>query len=195
MLPVRPVHGPRGGHITSVFALSLFVIAIVGCSNRSSQPMAPAAPLLRASPADGASSVRLDAAVILDFGTAVDRATVESGLHLMAESDMLGECPDSAMGTHGTMDAIMNDPRMLRHMDQVHATRGAFSWNGTGTVCTFTPDSLMRSQTRYMIHMSGAMLEMMRGMGGMMGGGAMNGAGDMMTHFQTMTSDGHSGHH
>ena len=195
MLPVRPAHGSRGGYMTSVFALLLSAIAFAGCSNHSSQPMAPAAPLLRVSPADGASSVRLDAAVSLDFGTAVDRPNVERGLHLLAESDMLGVCPDSAMGSHGTMDTIMGDSGMLRHMDQVHATHGHFSWNAGGTVCTFAPDSLMRPQTRYMIHMSGAMLQMMQGMGGMMGGGGMNGAGDMMLHFQTMTSDGHAGHH
>jgi hypothetical protein len=139
--------------------------------------------------------VRLDAQVVLDFGTAVDRGAVENGLHLIAESDMYDSCPDSSMGPHGMMDAVMDDADMMRHMGSSHATRGRFRWNSAGTVCTFVPDSLMQTQMRYMVHMSGDMMQMMERMGGTMKGGRMNRSGDMMVHFETMAADNHGGHH
>jgi hypothetical protein len=108
---------------------------------------------------------------------------------------MFSSCPDAVMGSHGTMESVMDDENMLRHMDELHATGGRYSWNPAGTVCTFQPDSLMGPQTRYMVHMSGAMLEMMRQTGVAMMGGRMNTSGDMMLHFQTMTADDHGGHH
>jgi hypothetical protein len=157
--------------------------------------MQPAVRVISSVPVDGATAVRLDAAVTLAFGTAVDRGAVEGSVHLLAEPDMFSGCPDPSMGSHGTMESVMDDANMLRHMDELHATAGRYSWNAAGTICTFQPDSLMRPQTRYMVHMSGAMLEMMRQMGVGMMDGRMNTAGDMMLHFQTTTAGDHAGHH
>lgn len=177
--------------------LPLLILLSAGCSNRTTtMPTQPAAAaVLKVTPADGATAVRLDAGITLDFGVAVDRPAAERGFRLISEADMTGSCPDASMGSHGSMNAVMADPVMLAHMDAVHATHGRFSWNDVGTVCTFVPDSLMRSQTRYMTHMSRSMLDMMTGMGGTMGPGQMTGSGDMVAHFQTITDDGHSGHH
>jgi hypothetical protein len=157
--------------------------------------MQPTMRVVSSVPADGATAVRLDAGVTLDFGTAVNRGAVEGSVHLLAEPDMFSGCPDPSMGSHGTMESMMDDTNMLRHMDQVHATAGRFSWNAAGTVCTFQPDSPMLPQTRYMVHMSGGMMEMMRQMGVGMMSGQMNPAGDMMMHFQTITAGDHAGHH
>jgi hypothetical protein len=46
-----------------------------------------------------------------------------------------------------------------------------------------------------MVHMSGAMVEMMGQAGSTMMGGQVNAAGDMMLHFETMLADGHGSHH
>lgn len=194
----EPQAGSRfGGSMSArLVFLSLLVVATAGCSQGMTRSMAPAAPrVLQVAPADGATEVRLDAGVTLDFGVAVDRAVVENGFRLLSEVDMTGSCPDSSMAAHGSMDAVMNEPVTLAHMDATHATPGTISWNGAGTECTFMPDSLMRPQTRYMLHMGSAMMEMMNRMGAAMGGGAMNGSGDMMLHFRTMSDDGHGGHH
>ncbi len=180
---------------TRIVALFVLAVAAVGCSRTATSPMQPAAKVVSAVPADGAAGVRLDAAVTLDFGAVMDQAAVERGVHLLAERDMFSQCPDPSMRSHGTMASVMDDRDMLQHMDATHATTGDFSWNDAGTVCTFQPDSLMGPQSRYMVHMSGAMLEMMRQMGATMMGGRMNSSGDMMLHFQTMTADGHGGHH
>ena len=167
----------------SLLLIGAFLAA--GCSS----PTTPASRALRIIPADGATGVRLDASVVLDFGISVERATVERGLHLLSESDMTGSCPDSStMDMHANMQTIMNDPAMLQHMDRFHSTHGRYSWSSSGTTCTFTPDSLMQAQTGYMIHMSGSMTDMMGRMGGSMMPGRMNGSGDMMTHFETMAS-------
>lgn len=176
--------------------IAILIGTITGCSKRTTSMMQPApAAALKSIPADGATAVRLDAGVSLDFGVAVDRDAVENGFHLVSEADMSGACPDGYMPAHGSMDAVMSDPTMLEHMDAYHATAGSFSWNDAGTVCTFMPDTLMRAQTRYMMHMDRSMLEMMGRMGGTMVGGQMTASGDMVAHFQTVTDDGHSGHH
>lgn len=180
--------------------LSLLLVLVAGCSQRTAsgptQPAGPASPaVLSVTPADGATSVRLDGGVTLDFGAAVDRSSVESGFHLVSEFDMTGSCPDPSMGSHGSMDEVMADPNMMAHMSEAHETPGSFSWNAAGTACTFMPESQMRSQTRYMMHMSGAMLERMRETGVGMMDGRMTAAGEMMLHFQTVTTDDHEGHH
>lgn len=192
----------RGGIVAKFIparlaSLSLVVLALAGCSKGSPDvPTMPASSaVLRANPADGATEVRLDAAVSLDFGVAVDTDAVENGFRLISEADMSGSCPDPTMAAHGSMDAVMADPAAMAHMDAYHATRGSFSWNETGSACTFTPDSLMRPQTRYMMHMGRDMIEMMNRMGGSMGDGPMMGSGDMALHFRTTTADDHSGHH
>ncbi len=180
---------------TRIATLLVLAVATIGCSSRSASPTRPVAMALTSVPADGATGVRLDAAVTLDFAAVVDQDAVVGGLHLIAEPEMFSGCPDSSMGNHGTMESVMDDANMLRHMDDFHAAGGRFSWNDAGTVCTFQPDSLMRPQTRYMVHMTGAMMEMMRRTGVAMMGGRMNSAGDMMLHFQTTTADAHAGHH
>lgn len=176
--------------------ITLLVGTIAGCSKRTANPVQPApSSVLKSTPADGATAVRLDAGVALDFGVAVDRTVVENGFHLVSEADMNGPCPDSSMAIHGSMDSVMGNPTMLAHMDAFHSTRGGFAWNDAGTVCTFMPDTLMQAQTRYMMHMDRAMLDMMGRMGGMMAAGQMTSSGDMVAHFTTTTADGHAGHH
>lgn len=176
--------------------ITLLIGMVSGCSKRTPNPVQPApSAVLKSTPADGANAVRLDAGVSLDFGVAVDRGVVERGFHLISEADMSGPCPDSSMAAHGSMDAVMGNPTVLAHMDAYHATAGRFTWNDAGTACTFMPDTLMRAQTRYMMHMDRSMLDMMGGKGGMMAGGQMTGSGDMVSHFQTTTADGHAGHH
>ena len=167
----------------SALSLAFPLLLLLGACSETTT--APHTVLVRVTPADGTIGVSLDSPIVLEFGTAVDRATVQGGVHLIAESDMHGSCPVDSMGRHGTMDAVMRDPAMLSHMDQYHSTHGRCTWNGTGTICTFMPDSLMHAGTRYMIHMSGDMVRMMQQRGGPMMGGMMNGSGDRMTHFTT----------
>ncbi len=185
----------------------LIAISAVGCSKDSSSPSgtAPTPPAnLIVNPVDGQANVRLDAAVTLTFARPVDRAIVERTVHLISDRMMADSlCPDSSMMSHGGMGNVMMDSTMMRHMGQVHATTGRFTWNGDNTECYFRPDSMMTSRTQYMIHMGAEMMQMMRnrmGEMGMMGG---HGSGmmqdDMMLHFVTMdttgTGGGHGGHH
>lgn len=180
-------------------------IGVVGCSKDSSSPSGttPTPPAnLTVNPADGQANVRLDAAVTFTFARSVDRSVVERSTHLISERMMADSlCHDSSMMPHGGMSNIMMDSSMMRHMGQIHATRGMFTWNGDSTECYFRPDSMMTPQTQYMIHMGPEMMRMVRnrmGEMGMMGG---HGIGmmqdDMMFHFTTLdtTDGGHGGHH
>ncbi len=185
-----------------VIALAL-AIAIGGCSKNSTtgeDTTMPPANLI-VSPSDGQSAVRLDAAIALTFAKPVDRAVVESNLHLISQAAMADSlCPDSTMMPHRGMTNIMGDSSMMRHMGQVHAARGSFLWSGDSTRCYFKPDSMMTPRMQYMIHMGKEMMQMMErrlGNMGMMGGhGTGMMSNDMMYHFATMdtTGSGH-GHH
>ncbi len=190
-------------YIKSMAIMFVASVIIGGCSKNSTtgeDTTAPSANLI-VSPSDGQSAVRLDAAVALTFAKPVDRAVVERNFHLISQQAMADSlCPDSTMLSHGGMMTIMADSSMMRHMDQVHAARGRFTWSGDSTLCTFRPDSMMTPRMQYMIHMGGEMMQMLeRRMGSM---GMMDGHGtgmmsnDMMYHFATMdtTGSGH-GHH
>jgi hypothetical protein len=197
-------------HVEIAMPLRMFLVVTValatlsGCSQKSAAPTAPAPTptSLVLTPADGASAVRLDAPVTLEFGVAVDRAVVERGFHLISEYDMTSApCPDSLMALHGTMMTVMADSAMTRHMDQFHSTSGSLAWDAASTMCTFQPTSWMRPQTRYMLHLDRDMAQMMTArmgaMGGMAGHGSGQTMGDMMFHFTTLdtTGGGHNGHH
>ena len=190
----------------SVLLAFLTLFVFIGCSSdHMDTPATPSTSQLEISPSDGAVDVRLDAPITVRFATGIDRAVVEQELHLISELDMMnGLCPDSSMGTHGSMMEVMADSMMMRHLDDFHATGIGFQWNATGTECTVQPDSMLEPGTRYMIHMGSGMTRMMESrMGGMGDMGGMGGHGtgsmgdDMMFHFATMdTSDGgHLGHH
>jgi len=155
-------------------------------------------------PADGAASVRLDAAIELSFSRPMDRAVVQRGLHLIGENAMADSlCPVSQTMGHGSMGNSMIDSSKMRHLDQYHSTRGRLIWNADSTRCTFQPDSMMTPRTLYMIHMDREMTFMMEqrmGKMGMMGGhGSGSMGGEMMFHFFTLdttkSGSGHSSHH
>jgi hypothetical protein len=173
------------------FVVVVPLLFALGCSR---SPTAPRAFAVRITPPNGASGVSLDASVTMSFSTPVDRRVVEGGMHVIATSDMYAPCPDPSMGSHGTMDQVMMNTDLLRHMDEFHSTHGTYAWNSTGTVCTFTPDSLMRGDMTYMVHLNGSMYSMMQQMGGSMMGGQTNGYGDEMLHFRTMSASVFTGH-
>jgi len=190
-------------HLRMITIAALAFASLTGCSQK---PAAPLAPLTGASlsvaPASGEIDVRLDAPVVLSFGVAVDPAVVERDFHLISEYDMTSApCPDSAMGAHGAMTAVMGNSTMMRHLDGFHSTGGSFRWNDGLSECLFQPDSWMRPQTRYLVHLDAGMVQMMESrmgsMGGMTGHGAGTMSGDMMFHFTTLDSSGggHDGHH
>ena len=180
-----------------LFLVLVFVIALVGCSNDSGSPVTPTA--LIVSPADGATGVRLDSVVKLTFAGKLDRDVIERGFHVISENALMDmPCPDSTMQHQPMMDCM--DDSLMAHMDRNHSTHGQFSWDESGTVCTFRPDTMLSPSTRYMMHMDGKMMDMVgmhAGGDGMMqdhGSGMMG--GDMVLHFTTMAaSGGHDGHH
>jgi hypothetical protein len=175
--------GERRSAARSAGLLLLGVILLAGCTDNGSVPTAPAGSAFRLTPGNEATGVKLDASVTLSFDTAVDHATVEGGMHLIAEPRMYD--PDPSMSHPGSMDDVMMDPAMMNYMDTYHSTSGHFAWNSGSTICTFHPDSLMLPQTRYMVHLRGSMVHMMPGMGGMMDV-YTNSGGDVMTHFHTV---------
>ena len=175
-------------------------VLLAGCSEDSPSPLSPtSARLIAVSPADGTTNVRVDAGLTLTFNSPVDRGIVQRELRLISEPAIADSvCPDSAAISHPDMGHCMADPAMMRHLDEYHATSGSFSWNATGTACTFQPAAWMIPGAQYMVHMGRGMTEMVGGSTDEMmrdhGPGMMS--GDLTLHFTTMdTNGGHDGHH
>jgi hypothetical protein len=179
-------------NILALFFL-IFGILVTGCSRETSSPGSPDVFLddfLRLTPADGQTSVPLNAPVVLTFAKPVDRVAVERGLFLISEDAMSDSlCPVSQTMGHGSMVAAMADSSKMHHLDRYHSMRGNFTWNEDATQCAFRPDSLLRPRTRYMIHMNREMTLMMEQRMGMMDIMGAHGTGvmrnEMMFHFTT----------
>ena len=183
------------------FAISgvLTAMLVVGCSTQSPSPLQPSQVRLAAvSPVNGATDVRLDAALTLTFSAPVNREVVQRQVHLVSEAALADSaCPDSATMSHLGMEHYMSDSAMMNHIDKVHAAAGTFSWNAAGTECTFKPTDWMTPKTRHMIHGGSELTDMLGSMDSMIG---EHGSGvmsrEVALHFTTMdTSGGHDGHH
>lgn len=202
--------------IVPLLALLSAAVLSAGCSKDKTEVTAPMAPALSVSPADQTLSVPLDGKIVLTFAKPVDPKTVESGFHLISQSDMADSlCPVAQNMDHGDMNMAMMDTLKMSHLDQIHSVKGTFSWNSDFTQCTFTPDSMMNPNTTYMMHIGKNMMDMMNGMmgnmdgmsgagmmGGMSGGSSSPLPGHMLMHFTTAevsnttgTGSGHLGHH
>lgn len=193
--------------MTMKYVSILIVFLAVGCSKETAVPTSPQNTLeefLALNPADGETSIRLDAPVVLIFTKPVARAAVERGFHLISERAMADStCAFSQTMGHGNMMNAMADSAKMHHLDQYHSTLGRFMWNTDSTRCAFQPDSMMAPRTQYMIHMDRGMTQMMelqRGGMGMMGGhGTGMMSGEMLFHFFTMDAtkpgNSHSQHH
>ena len=175
-------------------------VLLTGCSKDSPSPTTATPENLTVSPADGATGVRLDAAVTITAASPVDRDVVERDLHLISEHALTDStCPGFTTMHHGSMSDWMADSTLMHHLDQYHSMHGRFSWNASGTACAFQPDSMMTPVSRHMIHLGHEMMDMVEhrtGGGGMMPGhGTGMMSGDVMLHFATMdTADGHAAH-
>lgn len=188
-----------------------------GCSKDKTGVTAPTTvPTLSVSPADQTQSVPLNEKIVLTFAKPVDPKTVESGFHLISQSQMADSlCPVSQNMNHGDMNMAMMDTMKMNHLDQNHSTPGKFTWNSNYTQCTFTPDSMMVPNMSYMVHLGKNMMDMMNSMMGNMDGmsssgmmGGMSGStssqlpGHRLMHFTTTevtnttgSGSGHLGHH
>jgi hypothetical protein len=193
--------------ITTLIVIAVLgALVLTGCSKNSVSPAEASFDLTQfeASPGDGVTGVRLDAAVVLWFAKPVDRGLVERSFHLISEKAMADSlCPVSRTMNHGSMSGSMVDEFKMVHLGQFHASRGTFSWNNDSTMCTFKPDSMMVSKTQYMMHFDGDMTQMMQirfGSMKMMAGHGVSSMGDeMIFHFTTLDvaqqGSGHNGHH
>jgi hypothetical protein len=188
--------------IITTIALALI---IVGCSKESTSPLnGPQTDNFTVDPKDGAAGVRLDAGITFSFAKSVDRAVVENNLHLISEFAMADSlCPISDSMGHGMMGNAMMDSMKMNHLMSQHRTAGKFQWNGNNTQCILQPDSMMRPNMRYMIHIGSEMIKMMESQMGNMNIMGNHGTGmtanDMFYHFTTMDTTqigtGHEGHH
>ncbi len=191
---------------TLIITVALSALILTGCSKKSPSPTEPSFDLTQfeLSPNDGATGVRLDAAIVLWFAEPIDRGLVERGFHLISDKAIADSlCLVSRTMNHGSMSGSMADTSTMHHLDQFHATRGSFSWNSDSTLCTFKPEAMMVPKTQYMMHLGGSLTRMMQSRWGnmsmMAGHGAGSMSGEMMFHFSTLDitqqGGGHNGHH
>lgn len=187
-----------------VLAMTAAAFLAAGCNrtNPADNSVLSETPL-QISPADNALDVPTSAGVTLTFQRPMDRSVVERNFRLMDERSYPDSlCPVSTTMGHGSMGTSMMDPQKMAHLDSIHALRGAFTWNGDSTVCTFRPDSLLRPAMQHMVHLRQEMVGMLKGRMGSMGMMDRRGMGigaGMAFHFATASASGpaadHDGHH
>jgi hypothetical protein len=139
-------------------------------------------------PTDNQAGVSLDQKIEIQFAEPVDPDLVENNIHLISEFAITDSiCRFDSRIIHSNMGISMMDSMKLSHLDQYHSTNGRFTWSDGNKLCTFTPDSLLKPNTNYMIHVGRGMMQSgnMGGMGDMGGHGGSVPQGHMMLHFRT----------
>lgn len=140
------------------------------------------------SPTDNQAGVSLDQKIEIQFAEPVDPGLMENNIHLIPEFDTTDSiCRFDSRIIHENMGISMMDSMKLSHLDQYHSTKGRFTWSAGNKICTFTPDSLLKSNTNYMIHIGEGMMHSgnVGGMGNMGGHSGSVPKGHMMFHFKT----------
>lgn len=181
---------------TSIKVFSLFLILPVlliftGCTRMSSNPhdaLSIASANFTVTPTDNQAGVSLDQKIEIRFDEPVDPILVENNLHLISEFEFAdSNCRFDSLMNHSNMGMAMMDTMKVNHMSQYHPTGGRFTWSDGNKLCTFTPDSLLKPNTNYMIHIGKGMMHTgnMGGMGNMGGHGGSFQQGQMMLHFKT----------
>lgn len=187
-----------------IFSLSLILpvlLFLTGCTRMSSNPhdaLSNASANFTITPTDNQAGVSVDQKIQIQFADPVDPLLVENYLHLISEFEFTdSNCRFDSLMNHSNMGMSMRDTSKMNHMDQYHAIGGRFTWSDGNKLCTFTPDSLLKPNTSYMIHIGRGMMESgyMGGMGDMGGHGGSVPQGHMMLHFKTKESSGNHGHH
>lgn len=167
------------------------ILLLTGCTRMSSNPqdaVSDASSNFTITPTDNQAGILLDQKVQIKFVEPVDPELVENNFHLISEFEFTdSNCRFESRMDHSNMGMTMKDTLKMHHMDKYHATGGRFVWSDGNKLCTFTPDSLLKPNTNYMIHVGRGMMHSgnMGNMGGMGGHGGSVPQGHMMMHFKT----------
>lgn len=167
------------------------ILLLTGCTRMSSNPqdaVSDASSNFTITPTDNQAGISLDQKVQIKFVEPVDPELVENNFHLISEFEFTdSNCRFESRMDHSNMGMTMKDTLKMHHMDKYHATGGRFVWSDGNKLCTFTPDSLLKPNTNYMIHVGRGMMHSgnMGNMGGMGGHGGSVPQGHMMMHFKT----------
>lgn len=175
-----------------LYSLSIPVLLVLtGCTEMSSDlhdSLTNSSSNFTVSPTDNQAGVPVDQKIEIRFSEPVDPLLVESNLHLISELEFAdSNCRFDSLMNHSNMGMAMMDTMKVNHMSQYHPTGGRFTWSDGNKLCTFTPDSLLKPNTNYMIHIGKGMMHTgnMGGMGNMGGHGGSFQQGQMMLHFKT----------
>lgn len=174
--------------IKVILSLSVLVLIISGCAsdenNRPTSANDVSSFIVQVYPASGAVDISPSSTMWIKFSQSMDTASVMNNFYYSGGAGMRNWMDSTDYyGGMGHMTMGMND-RMMDWIDSIRIS-GAFSWNNAFDSCEFIPDSLMRSNTDYM------MLMYENGMNNH-GGGMMNhGAGGYHTYqFTTGAGNG-----
>ena len=166
------------------------ILLITGCTRMGSNPhdaYSENSANFTITPANNQSGISSDQKVQIRFVDPVDPALVENNFHLISELDISDStCRCDPTMNHSNMGMSMMDTLKMGHIIRYHATGGRFTWSDGNKLCTFTPDSLLKSNMSYMIYIGKGMMQSgMGNMGGMGGHGGTTMQENMMFHFRT----------
>jgi hypothetical protein len=190
---------------------AMMVISSCSSMNDRNNPMNPSGNwFVQFSPTNNTDNVLINDKIILTFAKAVDPKIIEANFVLISQKDMNDAlCPISNDMGHSDMGNAMKNMDMMKHLKDVHRTKGIFNWSADSTMCEFTPDSVMDYDMEYMMLADRDMVKHMEGMMKMMGDLTVELSdcpchknkqnNTMLLHFKTepaaKNNDGHESHH
>ncbi len=159
--------------ILQIFLVISALMVISSCTtiNDNNNPMNPNGNwFVQFSPANNTENVSINDKIILTFAKAVDPQIIESNFVLISQKDMNDSiCPMGNDMGHSDMGNAMMNMDIMKHLKDVHRTKGKFNWNSDSTMCEFIPDSSMDYNMEYMMFADQEMVTHMEGMMKMMG--------------------------
>jgi hypothetical protein len=141
-----------------VFAATaiLLVFTLTGCSDdeRPTSQSDSQVQIIAVTPADGQQNVSRDIAISLVFDMPMDTMSVMSGFHLSG-GEQMHEWMDSLEHHHsmGNM-GVTGMGHMIDWLEEFECD-GLFHWDEGMDSCEFIPDSMLLSESEYMIFLFG----------------------------------------
>ncbi len=155
-----------------ILSISIITLLFVGCSDNNNEILTDntSSYIVSVFPTAGSTAISTNTSMSIKFSQPMDTSSFMNNFHFSGGAEM-HEWMDSSnfYGGMGQMNMGMNDHMMI-WMDSIQMP-GTFNWNNNYDSCEFIPDSIMMTNTDYMMFMyeggmmnqSGGMMQMNHG--------------------------------
>ncbi len=152
---------------STVLMVILIVAILSGCDRFGMKdhlgPNTSVWNFLRISPSDKSQNIDLNAPIVLQFASPVERSIVEESFALFSQNDISDEMDNAEqMPKHSDINMAIKTPSTMEHLKKMHSSKGKFIWNEDNTRCEFKTETELQAGTDYYIYMDSKMLDYMK---------------------------------